>query len=76
MALRNRLEKSGRRVGYPTPEVLDGVKLETVYVGVREKTDRFYRFYMKALLGGGHVVRFEAELKKRRSRAIFFRMDG
>lgn len=70
-ALRNRLEKSGRKVGYPTPSKVKGVELETVYINTRTKSDRFYRVYMKPVEDGMMAIRFEAELKKRRSRAIF-----
>jgi len=71
--LRNRLEKNGKTVGFPTPkgETIEGRKLETVYVGQRSKSDRFYRIYMKEAEGVDYVLRFEVELKKRRSRAIW-----
>ena len=69
-ALRNRLEKRYKRVGYPQPDTSTGVKLETVYVGTRKKSDRFYRFYTKAT-NDGLALRLEVELKKRRSRAIW-----
>lgn len=69
IAMRNRLETK-YKVGYPQPEIVDGRKIETVYIGTREKSDRFYRFYVKPT-SDGDCVRFEVELKKRRSRAIF-----
>lgn len=71
VALRNRLEKDGRTVGYPSPSRVDGTKMETVYIGKRTKSDRFYRVYMKLLDTSDFAVRFEAELKKRRSVAIW-----
>lgn len=70
-ALRNRLEKNNK-VGYPSPSVIDGVKMETVYIGKREKSDRFYRVYVKITKESKPLIRYEAELKKRRSRAIFW----
>lgn len=68
---RNRMEKAGFVVGYPTPSKEDGVTLETVYVGVRAKVDRFYRVYVKLQDDLSKLLRVEVELKKRRSRKLF-----
>lgn len=68
---RNRMERAGNVVGYPTPSKEDGIELETVYIGVRAKVDRFYRIYTKLLDDKSKVLRVEVELKKRRSRKLF-----
>ena len=68
----NRMQDRGYTVGYPTPSHENGVKLETVYIGVRTKSDRFYRVYVKLMDDAKtKLLRVEVELKKRRSRAVW-----
>lgn len=66
--LLERCRKNGRTVAWPKAQRLaDGTELATVYIGVREASNRYTRVYQKMTDSGRLLLRLEVELKESRA---------